>query len=421
MDRDPATAFPAKLQELGIVDEATLETMRSKARASVDTAAGQLTETEPGTNQLRPVPALWPNPAEVERGIRGDLSELDGMRLMEPEEVDPNSAQELPLVQAMAAAQLNAMKRDERVIILGEDVHHLGGGTQGATKGIAELFPDRLIGTPICENGFCGMALGAAVNGLRPVAEIMYSDFCLIAADQLMNQIPKVRHMFGGEHKVPLVLRTRAAGGHGYGSQHSINASGLFALYPGWRIIAPTTPFDYVGLFNSAVQCDDPVAIIECQSLYQDKGLVPDDLDYCIPFGKARVVRPGTACTVVACANMVPLAVEAAETSGIDAEVIDPRTIDPLGFDWQTVEASVHQTGRLLVVEQTARGPSLGARIVQEAQERLFDWLDHEILRVSGTNSAPVVSKPLEEAALAGVDDVVAGLRRVMGHVGELA
>ncbi|MDE0203257.1 MAG: MFS transporter, partial [Rhodospirillaceae bacterium] len=233
------------------------------------------------------------------------------------------------------------------------------------------------------------------------------------AADQLFNQAAKVRHMFGGDHAAPLILRARVAAGGGYGSQHSMDPSGVFALWPGWRIVAPTTPFDYVGLFNSAVRCNDPVAIIECQALYQEKSLVPEDLDYCIPFGKARVVRPGSACTVVTCANMVPVSVAAAEAAGIDAEVIDLRTLDPLGMDWETVGASVQRTNRLLIVEQTARGPSLGARIAQEAQERLFDWLDHEILRVSGSQAAPVVSKVLETAALAQEDDVIAGLRAI--------
>jgi 2-oxoisovalerate dehydrogenase E1 component len=302
------------------------------------------------------------------------------------------------------------------VIVLGEDVHRLGGGTVGATKGIVEKFPERLIGTPISENGFCGMGLGAAVNGLRPVVEIMYSDFCLVAADQLFNQIAKVRHMFGGDHATPLILRARVASGHGFGPQHSMDPSGVFAMWPGWRIVAPTTPFDYIGLFNSAVQCNDPVAFIECQSLYQVTGPVPsDDPDYCVPFGSAQIVRPGTACTVLGCANMVPVAVEAAAQSGIDAEVIDLRTIDPLGLDWETIGDSVRRTNRLIVVEQTARGPSVGARIVQEAQERLFDYLDHEILRVTGSQSAPVVSKVLEQAALAGLDDVVAGLQALIG------
>lgn len=417
IDRDPLKTFPEMLIRLGVIDKATLSTMQARAKASVDSASGRLTETEPGTNLLRVRPSLWPNPKEADIGIRGDLSELKGKRFLEATDVDPKHAREIKFIEAIPLAQLHAMERDPNVIILGEDVHRLKGGTVGATKGILETFPDRLIGTPICENGFSGLALGAAVNGMRPVVEFMYADFVLVAADQLFNQIAKMRHMFGGIHKTPLIVRTRVAGGHGYGSQHSMDPSGLFALYPGWRIVAPTNPFDYIGLFNSAVQCDDPVVFIECQTLYQTPGLIPDDdLDYCVPFGKARIARPGAACTVVTCANMVPISIEAAEKAGIDAEVIDLRTLDPLSLDWATIEASVKKTNRMIVVEQTARGPSLGARIVQEAQEKLFDWLDHEILRVTGAQAAPVVSKVLEKAALAGVDDVIAGLHALTGR-----
>ncbi len=412
--RDPAKTMPERLLSLGVIDKKGLAALEARASDAVATAAAGLTETEPGSNLLRVSPSLWPAPEEADEGIRGDLSELAGARFMEAREVDADAARSMKLIEAMAAAQLRAMERDESVIVLGEDVHRLKGGTVGATKGIAEAFPERLIGTPISENGFCGMGLGAAVNGLRPVVEIMYADFCLVAADQLFNQAAKVRHMFGGAYKAPLVARVRVAAGAGYGSQHSMDPSGVFALWPGWRIVAPTTPFDYVGLFNSAVLCDDPVAIIECQALYQEEGLVPNDLDYCVPFGKARIARAGTACTVVAAANMVPVAVQAAEESGIDAEVIDPRTLDPLSMDWETIGESVQRTNRLIVVEQTARGPSIGARIVQEAQERLFDWLDHEILRVTGSQAAPVVSKVLERAALAQLDDVVAGLYALM-------
>ncbi len=417
VERDPLKLFPDMLVKLGIIDKATLGKMQARVKASVDAASGRLTETEPGSNLLRVRPTLWPNPKEADVGIRGDLSELKGKRFLEVKDIDPKAAREIKFIEAIPMAQLHAMERDPSVIVLGEDVHRLKGGTVGATKGILEAFPDRLIGTPICENGFSGLALGAAVNGMRPVVEFMYADFVLVAADQLFNQISKMRHMFGGVHKTPVIVRVRVAGGHGYGSQHSMDPSGLFALYPGWRVVAPTTPFDYIGLFNSAVQCDDPVVFIECQTLYQTLGLIPDgDLDFCVPFGKARIARPGTACTIVTCANMVPISVEAAEKSGIDAEVIDLRTLDPLNLDWATIEASVKKTNRLIVVEQTSRGPSLGARIVQEAQEKLFDWLDHEILRVSGAQAAPVVSKVLEKAALAGVDDVVAGLHALLGR-----
>jgi 2-oxoisovalerate dehydrogenase E1 component len=362
--------------------------------------------------------ALWPDPAEVETGIRGDLSELADARMRDAGDFAAEALQDMKFVDVISGIMLRNMARDDAIFVLGEDVHRLRGGTAGATKGIAEKFKDRLVGTPICENGFTGLALGAAMNGLRPVVEIMYPDFCLVAGDQLFNQISKVRHMFGGGFPLPLMVRSRVSAGAGYGSQHSMDASGLFALYPGWRIVAPSTPFDYIGLVNSALRCNDPVLVVEHNDLYQTVGQVPkEDWDYCIPFGRARVVRPGAVCTVLTYLSMVQICADVAEATGLDAEIVDLRTLDPLGLDWETIEASVRKTNRLLIVEQTARGTSHGARIAQEAQERLFDWLDAPVMRVTGTQSAPVVSKPLEQAALAGPAAVQRGLEQVLEAV----
>jgi 2-oxoisovalerate dehydrogenase E1 component len=307
------------------------------------------------------------------------------------------------------------MERDPTVVVLGEDIHRLKGGVSGATRGALERFPERIFATPIVENGFVGLGLGAAICGLRPICEIMFGDFCIPAADQLFNQVAKIRHMFGGKFNVPMVVRVRVSPSAGFGSQHSMDPSGLFALYPGWRIVAPSTPFDYIGLMNSAVRCNDPVVIIEHAELFQTAGPVPaGDLDYCIPLGKAKVVRPGSACTVLAAASMVKAATDAAQETGIDAEVIDLRSLDPTGLDWPTIEASVKRTNRIVIAEQTARGTAVGARIVDELQTRLFDYLDHEIVRVTGGFAAPVVSKVLNQAALAGQAEVARGLREVM-------
>jgi 2-oxoisovalerate dehydrogenase E1 component len=312
----------------------------------------------------------------------------------------------------MSQTMLRNMEKFDNLIILGEDVHRLRGGTAGATRNIGDRFPDRLIGTPICENGFTGMALGAALNGLRPVVEIMYPDFSLVAADQLFNQIAKVRHMFGGKFPVPVVVRSRVSAGTGYGSQHSMDASGLFALYPGWRIVAPSRPYDYIGLVNAAVACDDPVLIVEYNELFKKPGLVPSgSWDYIVPFGKARIARPGTRCTILAYGSMVDVCCNVADSTGIEAEVIDLRTLDPLGLDWETIGASVQRTNALLIAEQTARGTSIGSRIVSDAQARLFDWLDHEIVHVTGGHASPVVSKVLEQAALANATTVEQALR----------
>ncbi len=415
LKRDPLKTYPDKLVALGVVSSDQIDEIASRARSLVEDAVNRVTEREPGTNRRRVPTALWPNAAEVESAIRGNLSEVTAEPTREADEFVPSDLHEMKFVDVISGVMLRNMTRDGRIFVLGEDVHRLRGGTAGATKGISEKFADRLVATPICENGFVGLALGAAMNGLRPVVEIMYPDFCLVAGDQLFNQISKVRHMFGGGFSLPLVVRSRVSAGAGYGSQHSMDASGLFALYPGWRIVAPSTPFDYIGLMNTALRCNDPVLVVEHNDLYQTVGQVPlDDWDYCIPFGRARTVRSGSVCTVLTYLSMVSVCMDVAHDSGIDAEVIDLRTLDPLGLDWETIEQSVRRTNRLLIVEQTARGTSHGARIAQEAQERLFDWLDAPVMRVTGTQSAPVVSKPLEQAALAGPEEVRRGLDHIL-------
>jgi len=412
--RDPVTQMWAQLVERRIVADADRPRYDERVAAAVDAATARLVEAAPGGGR-RLVPSLWPDPATVEHGIRGDLSELAGATAREQAGAGAPAAKAMKFVDAISLAAREAMKRDERIVILGEDVHHLRGGTAGATKGVAELFPERLLGTPICENGFTGLALGAALNGLRPIVEIMYPDFALGAADQLFNQAGKVRHMFGGAATVPLVVRSRVSAGSGYGSQHSMDASGLFAMYPGWRIVVPTTPHDYIGLFNAAVRCDDPVLIVEHQSLFQTSGPVTaDDLDYIVPFGRARIARAGTACTVLTYGGGVLEAQAAAEATGIDAEIIDLRTIDPTGLDWDCVGRSLARTHRLLIAEKTTRGTALGAHLIRRAQELFFDELDHEIVHTSGTHSSPVVSKVLERAALARREEFAAGLRAVM-------
>jgi len=415
--RDPVRTLPERLLSMGVIDRKGAEALDARAQQAVDAAAAALTEPEPDSGKRRIVPALWPDPKTVEHGIRGNLDELAALPALEVEDVPAHAMKEMKFIEAVAFAMLKNMEHDPRVYVLGEDVHRLKGGTSGATRGIGDRFPDRLVGTPICENGFTGVAVGAALNGLRPVVEIMYPDFVLCAADQLFNQAAKVRHMFGGGFALPLVVRSRVSAGTGYGSQHSMDASGLFALYPGWRIVAPSTPFDYVGLLNAAVRCDDPVLVVEYQCLFQTAGPVPvDQPDYIVPIGKAKVRRAGAACTLVTYAGMIPVSLDAVAELGLDAEVIDLRTLDPLGLDWPTIEASVRKTNRLIIVEETTRGTSIGGHIVEAAQERLFDWLDHEILHVSGTHSSPVVSKVLERAALAGKEDVMRGLRSLMGE-----
>src|SRR5262249_12901929 len=352
--RDPIATFPERLQQLGLIAAEAPARLDAKVRAVVTRAAEHLTEQIPGSNQLRVPPAFFPDPAKVDSGIRGDLRELSGERFRELSDYRPEELTQVKFAAAMSDVLARNMERDPRIMVMGEDVHRLRGGVSGATRGALERWPERVLAMPIAENGFTGVALGAALNGLRPVFEIMFGDFCLVAADQLFNQCAKVRHMFGGDFPVPIVMRVRISPAAGYGSQHSGDPSGIFALYPGWRIVAPTTPFDYIGLMNAALRCDDPVVVIENALLFQTEGLVPkDDLGYCVRLRTPRIVRPRKACTVLASAAMVGEALAASEETGVDAEGIDLRSLDPFGLDWPTISASTKPTHRGLCPQPT--------------------------------------------------------------------
>jgi 2-oxoisovalerate dehydrogenase E1 component len=239
-----------------------------------------------------------------------------------------------------------------------------------------------------------------------------------VAADQLFNQIGKARHMFGGEGDVPFVLRSKVAMGTGYGSQHSMDPAGIFATAPGWRIVAPSTPFDYVGLMNSALRCNDPVVVLEHVDLYTSNGVGPvDDFDYCLPVGKAAVRREGADVTVLTYLAMTSYVLDAVRDVGtVDAEVIDLRWLDRASLDWDTIGRSIRKTNRVLIAEQGPRGTSYGSWLADEIQRRFFDWLDHPVERVTGGEASPSISKVLERAAIAQAAEVAAALTSIMGR-----
>src|SRR5690625_3815732 len=222
------------------------------------------------------------------------------------------------------------------------------------------------------------------------------------SSDLVFNQIGKARHMFGGESAVPLVLRTKVAAGTGYGSQHSMDPAGIFATSPGWRIVAPSTPFDYIGLMNTALALGDPVLVLEHVDLYASSGPAPSgDMDYYIPVGKAAVRRTGEDATVLTYLSMVQHSLEAVEQTGVDAEVIDLRWLDRASIDWETIGESIKKTNDVLIVEQGAIGTSYGGWLSDEIQRRFFDWLDQPVQRVTGSEASPSISKVLERAAIA--------------------
>jgi 2-oxoisovalerate dehydrogenase E1 component len=419
--RDPLERVAAEMTKLGLIDSGGVAAVRSQAVEAMKAAAAALTEQDPdaktGLRRIRP--SLWPDPAFVDVGIRGDLSEIAGARAVE----QPDFRGELKrgkFIDAVSRVMDRRMSADERIVVLGEDVHKLNGGTNGATKGLAKKFPGRVLGTPISENAFAGLGGGLALDGrFRPVVEFMYPDFLWVAADQVFNQIGKARHMFGGRNPVPLVLRTKVAMGTGYGSQHSMDPAGIFATSVGWRIMAPSTPYDYVGMMNAALAIEDPVLVLEHVDLYGTEGDIPvDDLDYQIPFGRAAVRRAGRDVTVLTYLSMVSHSLEAIEQTGIDAELIDLRFLDRASLDWETVGESVRKTNAVLIVEQGGLGTSYGGWLADEIQRRFFDWLDQPVQRVTGGEAAPSISKVLERAAISQTSDVVGGLERVRAAFG---
>jgi 2-oxoisovalerate dehydrogenase E1 component len=419
--RDPLDRVANEMKTLGLIDDAGILAVREQAETAMRTAVGELLEPDPeNTGKRRIIPSLWPNPDFVNVGVRGDGSELAEVRTLEPTTYT-GETESKKFVDVVAAVMDRRMDQDERIIVLGEDIHRLNGGTNGATKGLAKKFEGRVLGTPISENAFAGLGGGMALDGrFRPVVEFMYPDFMWVAADQVFNQIGKARHMFGGANPVPLVLRTKIAMGSGYGSQHLMDPAGIFATSPGWRIVAPSTPADYIGLMNTALALQDPVLVIEHVDLYGESFEIPaGDLDYFIPLGKAAVRRTGDDVTVISYLSMVQHVLEAVEQTGIDADVIDLRWLDRASLDWDTIGESIKKTNAVLIVEQGARGTSYGGWLSDEIQRRFFDYLDQPIERVTGGEASPSISRILERAAIARTEEVVAGLELMMRGMGE--
>lgn len=419
--RDPINFLVAKMGERQLISADEVAALRDCVKAAMKQACEQLLEADPsgkpGKRRIRP--ELWPSPDFRDVGIRGDLSELKGFRV-EEESSFSGKLESRKFIDVMVDVMARRMETDSSIVVMGEDVHRLKGGTNGATRGLRDRFPERVLGTPISENAFVGLGGGLAMDGrFKPVVEFMYPDFMWVAADQVFNQIGKARHMFGGAFEMPLVLRTKVAMGTGYGSQHSMDPAGIFATNPGWRIVAASTPFDYVGLMNAALACKDPVLVIEHVDMYNGTGTAPvDDLDYILPVGKAAVRRVGKEMTVLTYLSMVGHTLEALEQTGIDAEVVDLRWLDRASLDWETIEASIKKTNNVLIVEQGSRGTSYGGWLADEIQRRYFDWLDQPVQRVTGAEASPSISKVLERAASARTEEVVAGLQQVMRDKG---
>lgn len=416
-DRDPIAQLSAHLIRREILTAEQVELFTARSKAAMSEVAAEILEPLPGgkPGQRRIKPAEWPDPDFRDVGVRGDLSEFADVQFTDTDTF-AGTVEQRKFIDTVAAVLFRRMEQDPSVVILGEDIHRLNGGTNGATRGLTDKFADRVLGTPISENAFTGLAGGIALDGrYKPIVEFMYADFMWVAADQLFNQVGKARHMFGGDNPVPVVLRSKVAMGTGYGSQHSMDPAGIFATAPGWRIVAPSTPFDYVGLMNAALTCNDPVVVLEHVDLYTSTGDAPvDDLDFVLPVGKAALRRTGSSVTIISYLAMVNYCLEAVDAGGIDADVIDLRWLDRASLDWDTIGASIRKTNRVVIAEQGALGTSYGGWLADEIQRRFFDWLDHPIERVTGGEASPSISKVLERAAIAKTEEVAAKLTEIL-------
>jgi pyruvate dehydrogenase E1 component beta subunit len=317
---------------------------------------------------------------------------------------------------ALREALAEEMERDDSVYLVGEDIGKFGGAYR-VTEGLLDKFgPTRVVDAPIAEEAIVGSAIGSAMLGLRPVVELMTINFSLVAYDQIVNNAAKIRYMFGGEAKVPIVIRMPGGAGHQLSAQHSHSFEVLYGLIPGLLVVAPTTPEDAKGMLKSAIRTDNPVMFLESMSLYNVRGMVPDG-DYTTPIGKAAVRRTGTDITIVGVSRMAVLAHEAAkqlEEEDIDAEVIDLRSIRPI--DWPPIVESVRRTSRCLVVEEGWATYGVTAEIAAGVQERCFDYLDAPIRRLGGAQVPMPYSLPLEKASIPTSEDVKRLAREVVGR-----
>ncbi len=307
-----------------------------------------------------------------------------------------------------------ALINDERVFLMGEDIGFYG-GAYGVTKGLVHEFgEDRVKDSPIAESVLVGAGIGAALAGMRPIVELMTINFSLLASDQIVNVAAKLRYMSGGQLSVPLIIRTVSGGGAQLAATHSQNLENWYANVPGLKVVAPATPYDARGLLKTALAENDPVIFVEHSLLYGAKGPVPKE-EYAVPFGAADVKRPGADVTIVAYLRMVPIALEAAETlaaEGIDAEVIDLRSLRPL--DTATVAGSVMKTNRAVVVEEGWKSGGLGAEVTASIMADAFDSLDAPVARVAGEEVPMPYNKTLEMAAIPDARRVVDAVHSIM-------
>ena len=413
MNEDPITRLKNELIELGALTEKDAENENGIARKKVEEI------TKKAAN------ATNPDPKDMYMGLYADTTsdnigeEYKTKNLLKkPRKYTRDSEGKMLFRHAVAEAITEEMIRDKRVIVYGEDVADYGGAYQ-VTLGLLDIFGrERIFNTPISEAAIIGTGLGAAMIGLRPVVEIMYIDFILLAMDQLGNQVAKARFMFGGKMTIPLVIRTTIGGGKGYAGQHSQSLEAVVTHFPGIKVAIPSTAYDVKGLLKTAIRDDNPVLFIEHQMLYVDKGEVPEGVDYTIPFGQARIAREGKDITVVTYSNIIKNVLAAAEIlekeDGVSVEVVDPRTLVPLDID--TISKSVNKTGRAVVVNQAPYTGSFASHISHEIQQNSFRDLKAPVRVVAAYDVPPPMARPLELENIPSVERILKNLRETLSY-----
>ncbi len=322
---------------------------------------------------------------------------------------------QLQLREAIRAAMVEEMDRDEDILLMGEEVAQYNGAYK-VSEGMLDRFgAKRVIDTPISENGFAGLGIGAAMNGLRPIIEFMTWNFAFVAIDQIINNVAKIRYMSGGQFKFPIVFRGPNGAAGQLAATHNTSVESIYSNFPGLKVISISNPDDAKGLLKSAIRDDDPVIFLESEFMYGMRGEVSEAEDYTIPIGKARIAREGDAVTIVGHNKSYWRAMEAAEmlaADGYAAEVIDPRTIRP--FDWDTVVASVKKTNRCVIVDESNPFGSVSSEIAFQLQSRCFDDLDAPIMRVTAKDVPAPYAKNLMEYYLPSAEDTYQACRKVM-------
>ncbi len=316
--------------------------------------------------------------------------------------------------EAISQALWEEMERDPKVFILGEEVG-VWGGTYAVTRGFYDHFGGkRVLDTPIAEAGIIGSAIGSALTGLRPIAELMTINFAFAAMDHIVNESAKLHYMFGGQMVLPMVIRAVGGGGRQLGATHSQTPDAVFAHFPGLKVVAPGTPADAKGMLKSAIRCDDPVLFIEHATLYQTRGEVPEG-EYLVPLGELKVQREGSDITIVTYSKMLEISMKAADQlaqAGIEAEIVDLRSLRPL--DMGPVIESLKKTNRAVVVEEGWRSFGVGAEVAARIYEQAFDYVDAPIVRVAQDEVPLPYNRNLEQMALPQVEDVIAAVKEVL-------